>query len=96
MLAYFRMLIEADANARFFPMADTSSSTNVQSLSSISCVLGSLNNVTVIAWFEPTGQLRFPTSGSTTGFHASAADTTRRDLLVQQICKFVGRLQARN
>lgn len=93
--AYFLIFIEADASARFLPIGPTSSSTNVQSLSSISCVLGSLKRVTVIAWLSGIGQSNVPTSGSTTAnwFHASALDTTRRERLVQTICRFVGRLR---
>lgn len=47
-LAYFRIFIEAVASGRFFPIGDKSSRTKVQSLSSNSCVRGSLNKVTVI------------------------------------------------
>lgn len=95
-LAYFRMFIDAEASARFLPIGDTSSSTNVQSLSSISCVRGSLKSVTVMAWLSGTGQLMLPTSGSTmSGFQPSEPETTRRDLRVHTTYRLDGRLQVK-
>lgn len=71
----------------------TSSTTNVQSLSSNSCVRGSLNSVTDIVWLSGTGHAMCPTSGLTmSGSHGCGVDATRLDLRVQTIDKFVGRL----
>lgn len=72
----------------------TSSITKVQSLSSSSCVRGSLNRVTDIVWLSGTAHEIWPTSGFTiSGSHGNGVDATRRDRLVHTIDKFVGRLQ---
>lgn len=93
-LAYFLILIDAVASALFLPSGDMSSSTNVQSLSSNSWVLGSLKRVTVIEWLSGTGQLRFAASGSTmSGCHEREVETTLRDRRVHTTQRFVGRLR---
>uniref|UniRef100_A0A182VL41 Uncharacterized protein n=1 Tax=Anopheles merus TaxID=30066 RepID=A0A182VL41_ANOME len=86
-LAYLRMLIVADARARFLPSCDTSSSTNVQSLSSSSCVRMSLNSVTAIVWLSGIGQDMVLLSGLIrSGCHSSALDWTRRERRVHTTC----------
>lgn len=68
--------------------------TNVQSLSSSSCVRGSLNRVTDMVWLSGTGQDILPTRGFImSGSHGKGALATRLDLLVQTIERFDGRLK---
>lgn len=72
----------------------TSSITKVQSLSSSSCVRGSLNSVTDIVWLSGTAHDIWPLSGFTmSGSHANGIDATRLDRRVHTIDKLVGRLQ---
>lgn len=75
----------------------TSSILKVQSLSSSSCVRGSLNNVTEIVWLSGTGHEIWPISGLTiSGSHGRGIDATRLDLRVHTTDKFVGRLEKGN
>lgn len=68
--------------------------TNVQSLSSRSCVRESLNSVTEIVWLSGTDHEILPDNGATiSGSHGSGVDATRRDRRVHTIDKFVGRLK---
>lgn len=72
----------------------TSSTTNVQSLSSNSWVRGSLNNVTDMVLLSGTGHTIRPTNGFIiSGSHGCGVVVTRRDRRVQTIDKLVGRLK---
>ena len=72
----------------------TSSITKVQSLSSSSCVRGSLNSVTDIVWLSGTAHEIWPFNGFTmSGSHGNGVDATRLDRRVHTIDKLVGRLK---
>lgn len=78
----------------FCSMLLTSSITNVQSLSSSSCVRGSLNSVTETVWLSGTAQLMIPFRGSLKhGSQSKGSELTLLLRLVQTTLSLFGFLE---